>query len=263
MEPIIKRILPLLPLLLLTGCSDEPVPSSTLSASDIVPIITATEDQSGEVEITAVLYNTLMSMTTLSNGDKFYTSLGTPPDQLMNITSDLFSNSQTMSTRLKVMQERTSSEYFSLDTTAGLTPPVRAYVAFERSGGQWTGQTWVDLPNDFTILTPNASSLLSRAQPITLSWSDVDPTTTMQLQSAVICGGQPFYKNDLPPFGTDTGSVVLNAADYFPAGAPDINCFATLILQRVGPARATAGLGLGPGTIQSIKERSVEFTSTP
>lgn len=264
MEPSTKRILPLLTLLLVVGCDSDSTPSGTLAASDIAPVLTATQSQNGEVEITAKIYNTSGGTTTLTDGDTFFTSLGTPPDQLMNFTSDLFTTAPTMSDRLKVMQRRTSSEYYSLDYATGMTPPVRAYVAFERGNGEWTGQTWTDIPQDFTILAPAANSSISRSGSLTLSWSDVDNTVPMELDSAMICNNIPYYKTDIAPF-TDPGSVVLAAAEYFPAGAPDMTCHAVFTLKRTGPVRyVSSELGLGPGSsIRGVMEHTVEFTSTP
>lgn len=262
----ITRTLPLLLLVSLGGCGESSsVPSGSLTNNNIYPNITVVENQNGEVVTTAVLENSVY----LSDGDKFYASLGTPPDQLINFSDDLFATAQTMSTRLKVMEKRTLSEYFATDTSAGLAAPVRAYVAFERGSGQWTGQTWVDLPPAFTIINPASYSSLSRVNqnPIALTWADSDNTAMMELDSQAVCNGVR-YSAPTISLGPDTGSASVDAVDYFyAAGVLDVTatCQVGFTLRRLGPPRGISEeLGLGSlNTIQGTQLRVVEFTSTP
>ncbi len=270
MELTTKRILPLLFLLSLTACDeDSGVPSDSYATNEIYPNITAVETQDGGVITTVVLEpdpNT-GDMLYLNGGDRFYTSLGTPPDQLISFGDELFTNAQLLSTRLKIMEQNGTSEYSSIDTTAGLAPPVRAYVAFERGYGKWTGQTWVELPPAFTLLNPAPNSSISRTfdDPITLSWTDIDNTATMQLESQMVClyTRYPIVTINL---GIDTGTAQVSAADYFPPGAPiNWDCRASFTLKRIGPTRfISSELGLGSlNTFQGIQQRTVEFTSAP
>ncbi len=269
MEPTTKRILIIVLLLLSAGCEPSGSPSNTYADHDLYPNFTAVEDETGEVTTTVVLEPDPFTgqMLYLAGGDKFYASLGTPTSQLLSMSSDLFTTSQTLSSRLKIMEWRSSSTYVAIDHTTGLTSPVRSYVSFERGDGRVTGETWVELPPAFTLLNPAANSSLSRTfqDPITLSWTDADNTATMQLESQVVCLGIRYTPITID-LGPDTGTAQVSAADYFPPSAPiNWDCLTAFTLKRLGPMRLISQeLGLGSlNTFQGIQQRTVAFTTTP
>lgn len=268
MRRLIRRITLFTPLLFIVACDGGGDPSSSYSSTEISPTITITEDQKGDVLTLVQLQSTSGSSLYLSDGDTLYASLNTPPYQLLSASEDLFSVGETISSRLKLLEKRSTGTYYTIDNTAGLPSPVRAYVAFIRGSGEWTGQTGIELPTAFSILNPAVDSSISRSveDPITLSWTNTDSATTMEMESQVICNGDYYPQTPMViALGTDTGTVQLNTADYFPSTAPDMVCHAVFTLKRMTPVRyISSELGTAAGSsIQGIQKRTIEFTSTP
>lgn len=260
-----KWILPLLPLFLLGGCDDSDSSSSSYSSTQIAPRIIVSEDQYGNVTTTAVMQTISGTSLYLADGDTLYAALNTSPEELINADDDLFQTGHDLTTQVQIMEQRGTGKYYAIDSTDDLTPPIRAYVGFERGDGDWAGQTSVVIPRDFTVLSPAYYSSISRSteDPITLSWTDVDETTTMELDVRMICDNETYFAT--VPLGVDTGTAQVNAVDYFPADAPDMSCHAVFTFARMTPERYIAEeLGTAGGSsIRGIKQIMVEFTSTP
>lgn len=282
----IARVLPFIFSLLLIACGGDgdvviPQPTGSFADSEIYPTIKAVEDSNGVVLTTAVLRAGIDPSSTplyLSSGDKLYASLGTPPEQLLSFSDDLFNNSLTLSTRLKLMKQRSqvnhyylfsrvitgTPEYFATDSSNGLSRPLQAYVGFERGDMQWAGSASVQMPMTFSVLAPTFASSHSRAEPLTLTWSDVDPNSTMRLSVGGVCGEETFTIDGIELGADTTGTHVLDANDYFPDAMPlDASCQLAFILNRVGQTQiAYFGLA-GIGSFQGRQERTVIFTTTP
>ncbi|MFO7592848.1 MAG: hypothetical protein R6X15_02230 [Pseudomonadota bacterium] len=269
MQNITIRTLPLLSLLLLGGCGgSDSSSSSNYTNTQIAPRITASQDQSGDVTTVAILQSSSGASLYLGDGDRLYASLNTPPADLVNTDGDLFETGHELTTRVQIMESLGTEKYYANESTDDLNPPIRAYVGFERGNGEWVGQTSVVIPRDFTILSPASYSSISRNtdDPITLSWTNVDETTTMKLHSRVICNNLTYLAEEAISLGADTGTAEVSASDYFPANAPtDINCHAVFTLERSSPERPISEeLGTAGGSsIIGIKQKMVEFTSTP
>lgn len=266
----------LLLLALLAGCSDPKSPSSQYPVSSIYAYMKAVQDQSG-VTTTVQLRDGATSTANylyLSGGDALYSSLDKSPQQYIDFNGDLFGNSLDLSQHLKVMSSRSvlidfglftveafgDPEYFALDAPAASSVPVRAYVGFERSGR--VIESSVDLPVAFQITSPAADASVSRAAPISLTWTDVDPATTMELDVAGICTDNSRFSMHLL-LGTDTGSATLSSANYLPAAgiSPTINCRIAFQLQRVRFGAVSPEFAFG--SLSGIQQRSVQFTSIP
>jgi hypothetical protein len=274
----VAPIFALLSLTLLAGCGggqNTVLPSASVTTNSIYAYMQAVQDESGNITTTVQLRdgptNTARYLY-LSSGDVLYTSLDIPPQQYLNFSGNLFDNSLKLSDHLKVASVRDlytdyflfnkvltgKPEYFSVDTpSASSSLPVRAYVDFERSG-KLTGPSSIDLPPAYQIVAPASNASFSRAFPLTLSWTNVDPTTTMRLNAAYVCldGSRDHLSKIL---GTDTGSATLSSSDYSPATG--VNCQVALILQRVLTGGVSTQFAFG--SFEGIQQRTVQFTSIP
>lgn len=267
---------------LLAGCGGggSPAPSTSYPTSSIYAYMKAVQDESGNVTTTVQLRNGSASTSTylyLAGGETLYASLDIPPQQYLNFSGNLFGNSLVLSERLKVMASRDlyinyglftqvvsgKPEYFTVDTPTVGSSPVRAYVDFSRAGNVMTGASSIDLPPAFQILAPAAEASVSRAAPLSLSWTNVDPTATMILDVAGSCvDGSRYTLNHI--IGPDTtGSVTLTSADYFPATgiSSSINCRVAFMLQRVRTGGVSTQFAFG--SFNGIQQRTVQFNTTP
>lgn len=275
----VAQILTLLPLTLLAGCGggDTPSPSNWYPTSSIHAYMKAVQDESSNVTTTVELRDDPTGTANylyLNGGDRLYSSLDISPQQYLNFNGNLFGNSLELSQRLKVMSARDlytdyflftnvafgKPEYFALDTPVTASLPLRAYVDFERSGQ--VIESSVDLPPAFQITAPASDASLPRAIPLTLTWSNVDPATTMELDVAGICTDNSRYNMHLI-LGTGTGSAPLSSADYFPVTGinPSINCRVAFLLQRV--RLAGVSMQFASGSFRGVQQRTIQFTSTP
>lgn len=275
----VARILTLLSLAVLAGCGgDEAKPSTWYPTNSIYTYMQAVQDQSGDITTTVQLRDgatDTASFLYMSEGDALYSTLDVPPEQYTNFNGDLFSNSVELSQKLKAMSSRDlfvdhglftttvygSPEYFVLNTPGTTSPPTRAYVGFERGGQMITGSS-VDLPTAFQIIAPASEASISRSAPVTLSWTDVDPATTMELDVAGVCLDDSRFTKHLL-LGTDTGAATLNYTDYLPATgiSPTINCRLAFLLQRVHLGGVSQDFAFG--AFKGVQQRTVQFTSVP
>jgi hypothetical protein len=277
----IAPILTLLSALFLAGCggANHPAPSTSYATSAIYAFMKAVQDESGNVTTTVQLRDGLDPVTArylyLAGGETLYTSLDISPRQYLSFTDNLFGNSLDLSQYLKVMGARDlyteyflfnqivlgKPEYYSVNTPTAGSSPVRAYVDFERAGNVLAGETSIVLPAAFQILAPASGASVTRATPVTLTWSNVDATATMRLDVAVICDDG--LRNTLNRnLGADTGTTTLNSADYLPAGvSASATCQVAFILQRVHSGAVSPNFAFG--SIEGLQRRTVQFTTTP
>jgi hypothetical protein len=269
--------------LLISGCGggSSPLPSGSFTTNTIYAYMTAVQDERGDVTTIVQLRNGPASTDRylyLSSGETLYSTLNIPPQQYLNFNNNLFGNTLTLSQHLKSMASRDlyfnyglfdqvaygKPEYFATDTPANGVSPVRAYVDFERSGNTFTGESSIDLPAGFNIVSPASATTLSRAQPLTLSWDNVDATATMSLDVAGVCsdGNRYTMTKDL---GTDTGTISLSGSDYFPAAgiSASANCLTAFVVRRSGiPGPASSKFATG-SSFTGVQQRTVQFTTTP
>ena len=239
----------------------------------------AVQDESGNITTTVQLRDGTLNTAKylyLGAGDILYTSLDVPPQQYFSFTGNLFSNSLTLSQHLKVAAVRDlytdyflftqtlygKPEYFSVDTPSPGASPIRAYVDFERAGNVFTGPSFVDVPLAYQILAPATDAIVSRAAPLTLTWTNADATTTMRLNVAGVCVDGTRYSQSYI-IGTDTGTTTLSSANYFPATgtSPSTNCRVAFILQRVRTGGVSPKFAFG--SFEGVQQRTVQFTTTP
>lgn len=265
---------------LLGGCGgDAPKPSGSYTTGSIYAYMKAVQDDNGDVTTTVQLRDgpaTTAGYLYLSSGETLYVNLEKPASQYMGYNSNLFSSSGNLTQNLKVMGSRDlyfdyllftqiaygKPEYFAIEKSVAGTNPVRVYVDFERSGNVLTGTSTIDLPGGFQIGSPASAASLSRATPVSLSWTNADAATSMMLNVAGVCDDGNRYS--MSKFlGTDTGSTTLTSADYFPAtGVSTVaNCQTAFMLQRIKLGNVAAQFA--PGSSSSgIQQRSVRFTTT-
>lgn len=272
--------LALLSLTLLAGCNggDTASPSYWYPTNSIYAYMKAVQDESGSVTTTVQLRDGPTSTAGylyLSSGESLYSSLDVPPQQYFSFTGDLFSNSLELSQHLKVMSQRDlfsdfllfssvvwgKPEYFTFNTPGANSSPTRAYVDFERAGHVMTGESFSELPGAFQILAPASEASVSRATPLTLTWTGSDPTTTMELDVAGICIDDSKFNLHLI-LGADTGFATLNGADYFPATgiSPSIECRVAFMLQRVRTGSVSPKFAFG--SFKGVQQRTVQIIST-
>lgn len=265
----------------LAGCggSSAPSPSTSFATSSIYAFVRSVQDESGSVTTTVQLRDGAASTAGyiyLAGGETLYASLDAPPAHFMSFSNDLFGNSVTTSQRLKVMQSRNlyidhllfetfavgNPEYVASDTPASAATPVRAYVDLERTGKVMAGASSIELPPAFQITAPASAAIVSRASPPTLTWSPVDPASTMMLEVAYVCDDGTQGSPDAFNLGLDTGSAVLSASHLpTPTTTPSSNCQTAFKLQRVRTGSISANFALG--NIKGIQQRAVKFTTTP
>lgn len=268
-------------LLLLVGCEDEeePLPTAWFATQEIYAHMKAVQNERGSVLTTVQLRNGAGSNAAylyLSSGENLYTSLNQPPEQLLSFSDDLFTNAQATSSDLQLMQSRYlsaeyvlfsevvwgSPEYYVTDTPE-TSYPTRAYVVLERKEHEMTSSSVVDLPSPFHILEPAQWSSISRTNPLQLTWSDVDPKSTMQLDVAGLCDSDARYTMSLI-LGTDVGAKTLTSADYFSSTiSPQSNCHLAFLLKRIRSDGTVSTEFAFGSTFQGIQQRTVQFTSTP
>jgi len=271
----------LIPGILLSGCGggSSPLPSGSFTTSTIYAYMTAVQNESGNVTTTVQLRDGPASTANylyLSSGETLYSTLDISPQQYLNFNGNLFGNTLLVSQHLKTMMSRDlyidnslfnqivygKPEYYATDTPASGVSPVRAYVDFERSGNVMTGASFIDLPGGFQILNPASAATLSRAQPLTLNWNNVDATTTMSLNIAGVCSDGNRYSMTRT-IGADTGTVTLNSADYFPATgvSASANCLTAFMLRRMRIGSVSSQFAFGSFT--GVQQRTVQFTTNP
>jgi hypothetical protein len=266
---------------LLSGCggSSAPQPSTSYTTSQLYAYMTAVQDDSGAVTTTVQLRDSNLitaNYVYLAGGETLYSSVDKSPQQYVSYSGNLFGNSLNLSQHLKIMSARDLymdyqlfgqvlqglPEYFASDTASSGTSTVRAYVDFERSGNAMTGTSLIDLPGAFQILSPASAGLVPRSSPLTLTWNNVDATTTMALKVAGICDDSKRYNLTLN-LGTDTGTATLNSADYFPTigVANTATCMTAFILQRSKMGGVSSKFAFGSFT--GVQQRTVQFNTTP
>ncbi|HEY0635340.1 MAG TPA: hypothetical protein VGE00_08160, partial [Gammaproteobacteria bacterium] len=185
-------------------------------------------------------------------------------------------NSLDVSQQLKVMSERNLNhdyllfvdviwgkpEYYSHAHPDGAAAK-RAYVVFQRhDNDQLVGESSVAFPAPFQIQAPAAEATLSRAVPLELTWSDVEPGSVMEFDVAGICSDDSRYT--LHRFlGADSGSYTLHSADYFPTDQIEASqsCRVAIMLQRIKMEEVSSQFAFG--NFKGVQLRTVEFTSTP
>lgn len=269
-------------LALLSGCGggNSASPSTSFTTSTIFPFMRAVQDGTNNVRITVQLRDGVQANARylfLANGEKLYTSLNASPTQLLSPgTGNVFGNTLASSQNLKVAASRDldqdfllfhtvsygNPEYFSDHQPAAGSTSVRAYVDFQRANQAFAGESFVDLPPAFTISAPAVSASVSRAAPLTLTWSNVDATSKMLLDVGALCDDNTQYSLTLD-LGTDTGSATLNSSSYFPATgtAPTATCQVAFKLLRVRTAGVSPSFALG--AFEGAQQRAVLFTITP
>lgn len=277
-------VAPIFALLLLTlpaGCggSISASPSSWFPTNSIYVYMKALQDESGNVTTTVTLRDGAAitdAYLYLSEGEFLYTSLDVPPRQYINFNGNLFDNSLKLSQYLKVMSSRDlftdyflfaqvvrgKPEYYSFDTPRSSVSPVRVHVDFERTGHVLTGESSIDLPPAFQISAPAREASVSRAAPLALSWTDVDPASSMELDVAGICeDGSRYTLHHI--LGADTGAATLNGSDYFPSTgiSASINCRVAFMFQRVRTGAVSPKFAFG--SFKGIQQRTVQVTITP
>ena len=265
---------------LMSGCGhgDSPSPSASYPTSSIYVFMKAVQDESGNVTTTIQLRDSTASTAQylyLSGGDALYTSLDISPQQYMSISGNLFGNSLALSQHVKVATSRDlytdyflfnqivygKPEYFSFNTPDAGVLPVRAFVDFERAGNVMTGASFVDLPPAYQIAAPASNATVSRAAPLTLTWTNTDPAATMLLNVAGSCVDGSRYTQSHVIGADTTGSVTLASADYFPATGPAVNCRVAFILQRVRSGSVSPKFAFG--SFDGVQQRTVQFNTTP
>lgn len=275
-------VLTLASLMLLAGCNggNSALPSNWFPASSIYAYMRAVQDESGSVTTTVQLRDGPTSTANylyLSSGETLYASLDKSPIQAINFNGNLFVNSLELSQNVKVMSQRDlminygvftdvlygKPEYFSFDKPGTNSTPVRAYIGFERSGHEMAGESSIELPPAFQILSPANGSSLPRITPVALTWTPgTDTTTSMELDVAGVCTDNSQFSLHLI-LGADTGSATLNSADYFPSTvSPSIDCFVAFLLQRVRLGSVSSPFAFGSFS-KGVQQRPVTFTSTP
>lgn len=280
----VSPILLALALGVLAGCNGggkQPMASSSFSTSNIYAYMKAVQDGNGTVTTTVQLRDgpaNTAAYLYLSNGDALYSTLDVPPGQYLNLNGggNLFNNSLATSQHLKVASQRdiyndyqvfiqtiAQPEYFTLDTQSSGSTSTRVYVDFERQG-TLTGDSSVVLPPSFQISAPAANASISRAASptVALTWTNVDATTTMELDAAGSCVDGSRYTLHRA-LGTDTGTFSLTTADYFPATGVSTatSCRVALLLSRVRLGGVSPQFAFGSFT--GVQRRTVQFTSTP
>lgn len=272
-------------LALMTGCSEDlSEPSKWYTTSSIYAYMKATQTESGEVTTTVELRNGNTSGATylyLSDGETLYSALDKSPGSFFNYTEELFANSLAVSQDLKIMASRSlytnyvlydeiaygKPEYFSAESPDSGVSPTRSYVAFERAGQVWAGESSIDIPPAFQIQSPAAFSTLSRATPVVLGWSNTDPATSMELVVVGDCEeGTRYILYPALSISTDpdgTSSVTLSSSDYFDSSrvAASVTCQVAFLLKRVRTGPVSSNFAFG--TFKGIQQRTVRFTSIP
>jgi hypothetical protein len=267
---------------LMEGCGsgNSASPSTSYPTNNLYAFMTAVQDESGKVSTTIQLRDGTASTAQylyLDGGEAFFTSLDIPPQQYLNISGDLFGNSLALSQHVRVAAVRYlytdyflfaktvygKPEYYSVDTPGSGSSPVRAYVDFSRAGNVMIGASSIDLPPAYQIVAPVSDATFSRATPLTITWTNVDPTATMMFDVAGICAEGSRY-NQSHVIGPDTtGSVTLTSADYFPASgiSSSINCRVAFILQRVRTGGVSTQFAFG--SFNGIQQRTLQLNTTP
>lgn len=267
--------------ILFSGCGggDAPKPSTSYATGNIYAYMKAVQDDNGDLTTTVQLRDGPASNASylyLGNGETLYTNLEKPAAQFMGYNSNLFSSSTDLTQNLRVMGSRDlyfdylvftqiaygKPEYFTIEKPAAGTNPLRVYVDFERAGAL-TYTSIIDLPGAFQINSPASAASLSRTTSVSLTWTNVDATTSMSLNVAGVCSDGNRYS--MTKFlGTDTGSATLVSTDYFPATGVSTaaNCQTAFMLQRIKLGNVAAQFALG-STSSGIQQRSVRFTTTP
>lgn len=272
---------------LLAGCSEDlSQPSKWYTTSTIYAYMKAVQVESGEVTTTVELRNSNdpnnAAYLYLSDGETLYSSLDKSPGSFFNYTEDLFANSLAVSQDLKIMAARNlylnyvlydqiaygKTEYFSVESPTSNISPTRAYVAFERSGQVWAGESSIEIPPAFQIQNPVAFSTLSRAAPVVLSWSNTDPAASMELEVVGDCAeGSRYLLHPTLSITTDPGtgvsSATLASGDYFDSSkvATSVTCQVAFLLRRVRTGAVSANFAFG--SFKGIQQRTVQFTSIP
>ena len=267
---------------LLAGCGggSSPAPTTAYTTNTIYAFMEAIQHDNGDVNTTVQLRDGTAANARylyLNGGDALYSTLDVPPRQYLSITGDLFNAGRAVSDNLKVMPSRYlyydyflfsnvvagEPEYYSVHTPAAGSSPVRAYVEFERGGQAQTGESSVVIPNAFLITAPVAEVSVSRSNPLTLSWSNVEAATSMLLKVGGMCDDSTRYHMEYMIGPDVTGSVSLNSADYFPATGTSTSatCRVAFMLQRVRTAGVASSFAAG--SFRGIQQRTVQFTITP
>lgn len=222
------------------GCAKTD--SSDLFTSGIYAAISARASGSGTTDVYATLYvgdPGNLNFVDLTGDDRLVASFGSQ-EKVMSET-----------TLLNLVSHHAS---FTSDNAGD-----QFQVAFERTVDDSAPNSIATLPDKYAISAPAASTSVSRAQPLTISWSPIDATSPIRYQISGDC-----IDTSAMALTVDSGSVTLPANTLVKKMGTMVmdSCPVTVTLTRVKAGQLDPNYGKG-GVVEGQQIRTVMLMSTP
>jgi len=276
-----KQISLLLITFLLSAC-DDPVPSTSVSNSELQAKIRVTKTSSHSATVTTSLkaiISTGSEDVELNGGEYLLVSLDSGlEDIFLQESGGLFENTSNISSSLFVLEPRQDhnflSEFFSFDhnpeyftTLNNINDDSNFFVSMIRQNDINILDSEINLPVPFQITSPVSGETFSRSQPFVLTWDNTG-ADNMELHIEGICNSTENDNervSDTFNIGNDVGFttfLINNNVLNLPSRLANSQCNLNLHLRRIKTGTIVTSFGSG-GLAEGIQQRTVSIISVP
>ncbi|MCW8934411.1 MAG: hypothetical protein OQK98_06780 [Gammaproteobacteria bacterium] len=267
--------------LLLSAC-DDPVPSTSVSNSELQAKIRVTKTSSHTATVTTSLkaiISTGSEDVELDGDDHLLVSIDSELENLFTENSGgLFENTSNISTSLFELKPRQDHdhlfEFFSFDHNPeyftileNINDNSKFFISMIRQQDTNILDSEVSLPTPFEISSPTYGETISRSQVFALNWSNTS-TDNMELHIEGTCNSTETDNeivNDTFNIGNDVGFVsflIGNNVLILPNRLENSRCNLNLHLRRIQTGTVVTNFGSG-GLAEGIQQRTISIISVP
>lgn len=270
--------------LTLAGCDDDDdnnVLSDTVSTGQIYATFQVVSDGNDEVFVEAQLTkgvpptqnNQRESFVRLVDGDQLWLSTGEDISQI-DLSNNVFDGVKALSdTQVRFEERRTERESYRLsflflfdrvilsdfgDSYSAELPNTssRFRISFLRDDSRNATDSFVDLAEPFSVVSPSVNSRFSRSRDdIMVEWDNTDSESSVEIAANVSCPNGSFYEYT-STIDNDTGMFVIGAGTLDQSNLQGI-CSTTLNVRKVRTGQFDPRF-IG-GAVNSYQVRRVVF----
>jgi len=268
--------------LLVSACDNSPVPSTSVSNSELQANIRVTKTSSDTATVTTSLRAILSSGNEdveLRGEDHLLVSIGSGLEDLfIQGNGGLFENTSNISSSLFELKPRQNHdhlfEFFSFDHNPEYFTILKDindsnvfFISMIRQNDINILDSKVSLPTPFQILSPASGETFSRSQVFALSWDNMS-TDNMELHIEGTCNSTDTDNeavSDTFSIGNDVGFVTFlinNNVLNLPSRLENSRCNLNLHLRRINTGTIVTNFGSG-GLAEGIQQRTISIVSVP